>query len=356
MFSNVVRLIAILASSFFFFISNTYADTVQIIGAGATFPYPIYAKWAEAWKAQTQAELNYQPIGSGGGIRQIEAGTVDFGASDLPLDAAALKQKNLMQFPAIIGGVVPVVHLIGIQPGQLKLSGDVLAKIWLGQIKNWNDPAILALNKDLPLPNTPITIVHRSDGSGTTFLFTQYLSEVNPDWKKQIGSSTAVAWPIGRGGKGNEGVAAYVEQINGAIGYVEFAYAKQNQLSYVQLKNQDGNFVSPNLQSFSDAAANTHWRADNQFADILTNAKGENSWPITGASFILLKVPANNPKQTQAVLNFFNWAWAHGGEMAIQLDYVPLPDAAIKQIKNTWKNIQDTSHHVVWSETNEQVS
>jgi len=347
MFRNTSKMITIFVFSLFF-INTSFAESIQIIGAGATFPYPVYAKWAEAWKTASNTELNYQPIGSGGGIRQIEAGTVDFGASDLPLDNAALKQKNLVQFPAIIGGVVPVLHLDGVTSGQLKLSGDVLAKIWLGKITQWNDPEILALNKNINLPNKSITVVHRSDGSGTTFLFTNYLSKVNKDWGKDIGSSTAVAWPIGIGGKGNEGVAAYVKQIDGAIGYVEFAYAKQNQLSYIQLKNSSGDFVTPNLQSFSDAAANVDWSVDNNFAEVLTNDSGKNSWPITGASFILLKIPVNNVAQTQAVLSFFDWAWQHGTDLAIQLDYVPLPQKAIQKIEMSWLNIKDTAKKSVW--------
>ncbi|MDX1901206.1 MAG: phosphate ABC transporter substrate-binding protein PstS [Gammaproteobacteria bacterium] len=320
------------------FSSFAKADVSQITGAGATFPYPIYAKWAEAWYATSNVALNYQPIGSGGGIRQIEAGTVDFGASDLPLDSAALKEKGLMQFPAIIGAVVPVIHLDGVPNNQLKLNGDVLAKIWLGKITHWNDPAIIALNPTLHLPDKNITVVHRSDGSGTTYLFTDYLAKVNEDWKKNIGTSTAVNWPVGVGGKGNEGVAAYVQRIDGAIGYVEFAYAKQNQLSYIQLQNHDGQFVSPSLQSFSDAAAHANWSEKNNFAEVLTDVPGANSWPITGASFILLKTHSKNIPQVQSVLAFFDWAWLHGGETAVQLDYVPLTQDTIKHIHEAWKS------------------
>src|SRR5499427_516985 len=266
------------------------AIAADITGAGATFPYPIYAKWAEAYKAKTGVGMNYQSIGSGGGIAQIKAKTVDFGATDAPLKPDDLKAAGLMQFPAIIGGIVPVVNIEGVAPGAMKLTGPVLADIYLGKIKSWNDPAIVALNPTLKLAADPITVVRRSDGSGTTFNFTDYLSKVSDEWKTKVGSSTAVAWPEGVGGKGNEGVAAYVQRIKGSIGYVEYAYAKKNKMAYGAVQNRDGQFVQPEDAAFQAAAAGADWKSAPGFGAILTNQPGKSSWPITGASFILMHV------------------------------------------------------------------
>jgi len=288
-------------------VTGTHA--ADLTGAGATFPYPIYAKWADAYKTQTGIGLNYQSIGSGGGIKQIKAATVDFGASDMPLTAQELDQDGLIQFPAIIGGVVPVVNLEGVAPGQLKLTGTALADIYLGKIKNWNDPAVTALNPDLKLPASAITVVRRADGSGTTFLFTDYLSMVSTEWKSRVGTGTSVSWPAGVGGKGNEGVAAYVQRIKGAIGYVEYAYAQKNKMSHAMMKNQAGQWVGPGQEGFAAAAANARWDKAPGFYELLTDQPGAKSWPITGASFILLHKAAADPAKTVAVLNFFAWAF-----------------------------------------------
>jgi phosphate transport system substrate-binding protein len=311
------------------------AESIQITGAGATFPYPLYVKWAQTYQQTKNINLNYQPIGSGGGIQQVKAKTVDFGASDKPLSNEELQQSQLTQFPTVVGGVVAVINL----PNQKKpiiLSGSVLANIFQGKITQWNAPQIAELNPGVALPKLPVTVVHRSDGSGTTFLFTHYLSDVSTDWKTQVGSETAVSWPAGVGGKGNEGVASYVQHIKGSIGYVEYAYAKQNNLNYVLLKNQTGNTVSPSLASFQAAAKYAHWSSANHFAEILTNEPGADSWPIVGATFILLNYPTSNPQQTLQVLNFFNWALTQGKDSATQLDYVPLPESVVKLIQKDW--------------------
>jgi phosphate transport system substrate-binding protein len=312
------------------------ATAVDISGAGATFPYPVYAKWAEAYKQKTGVAMNYQSIGSGGGIKQIEAKTVDFGASDKPLEPKELDANGLIQFPVIMGGVVPVVNIEGIGAGKLKLDGAALANIYLGAIKKWDDPAIKALNPGLKLPDRAISVVHRSDGSGTTFIFTHYLSQVSGDWKSKVGEDASVAWPTGVGGKGNEGVASYASRINGAIGYVEYAYALQNKLAFVLLKNNAGAFVKPSAESFQAAAANANWATAPGFFLLLTNQPGAQSWPITGASFILIyKNPAKSDSATE-VLKFFNWAYHNGGAMASQLDYVPMPDSVIKLVESSW--------------------
>jgi phosphate transport system substrate-binding protein len=313
------------------------AAAVDITGAGATFPYPIYAKWAEAYKQKTGVGINYQSIGSGGGIKQIEAKTVDFGASDKPLEPKDLDANGLLQFPVIMGGVVPVVNIEGIGPGQLKLNGTALANIYLGVIKKWDDPAIKALNPGLKLPDRAISVVHRSDGSGTTFIFTHYLSEVSAAWKKNVGEDASVAWPTGVGGKGNEGVASYASRINGGIGYVEYAYALQNKLSFVLLQNRAGNFVKPDTATFQAAAASADWTKAPGFYLLLTNQGGAQSWPITGASFILIY--KNQPKADTAreVLKFFEWAYHNGSQLAAQLDYVPMPDSVIKLVEETWR-------------------
>ena len=325
------------------------AMATDITGAGATFPYPIYAKWADAYKKQTDTGLNYQSIGSGGGIKQIEAKTVDFGASDMPLKPEELDKNGLMQFPTVMGGVVPVVHIDGVDAGKLKLDGKVLADIYLGKITKWNDAAIAALNKGVTLPAEDITVVHRSDGSGTTFIFTNYLSKVSPDWKSGVGEGTSVSWKAGTGGKGNEGVASYVQRIKNSIGYVEYAYALQNKMAYVQMKNREGNFVSPSSESFMAAAAGARWAKAPGFYEILTDEAGKNSWPIAGATFILMHKAQDKPENAKEVLKFFDWAYASGDKMAESLDYIPMPDAVVKLIHKAWaKEIKDTHGKAVW--------
>ncbi len=315
-----------------------------ITGAGATFPYPIYAKWAAAYKTETGTGMNYQSIGSGGGIKQITAKTVDFGASDMPLTPAELDKHGLMQFPTVIGGVVPVINVAGVASGTLKLDGATLANIYLGKIVKWNDPALAALNPDVKLPDQNITVVHRSDGSGTTFIFTNYLSKVSANWKSAVGEGTAVSWKAGTGGKGNEGVASYVQRIKGSIGYVEYAYALQNKMNPVQMKNRDGGFVSPGEVSFKAAAANAQWDKAPGFYEILTNEPGKDSWPISGATFILMHKMQENPATAKEVLKFFDWVYANGSQMASELDYVPLPENVQNLIRKAWKNqIRDTS-------------
>ncbi len=293
--------------------------------------------------------MNYQSIGSGGGIKQIKVKTVDFGASDMPLKAADLESEGLIQFPAVMGGVVPIVNLEGVKPGQMKLTGDVLAGIYLGKITKWNAPEIVALNAGVKLPDSDITVVHRSDGSGTTFLFTDYLSKVNPAFKATVGAGTAVKWPAGVGGKGNEGVAANVQRIKGSVGYVEYAYAKRNKMQHTQLKNADGQFVQPDDQNFQAAAAGADWAKTPGFGVVLTNQPGKASWPITGASFILLhKVQADAAKGKE-VLKFFDWAYKNGGAMATELDYVPMPAAVVKLVQDAWKaQVKDASGKAIW--------
>ncbi len=322
----------------------TNALAADITGAGATFPYPIYAKWADAYKKITGTRLNYQSIGSGGGIKQIKAKTVAFGATDKPLNIEELEKNGLIQFPTVIGAVVPIVNLDGIKPGQLKLTGTVLADIFLGKIKRWNDPAITDLNKDLMLPDTTITVVHRADGSGTTFLFTDYLSKVSPEWKEKIGADASVQWPIGTGGKGNEGVANFLKQIKNSIGYVEAAYVKQNKMNFTQLQNREGVFVIPTENSFNAAAINTQWSKETGFYEILTHKPGENSWPITGATFVLMHSSQEQPAQAQEVLKFFEWAYAHGDSMALALDYIPMPDNVVKLIEELWRTRINDKH------------
>jgi len=309
----------------------------DITGAGATFPYPVYAKWAAAYKAETGTRMNYQSIGSGGGIKQITAKTVDFGASDMPLQPEELESKGLMQFPTVIGGVVPVINVAGIEPGMLKLDGKTLADIYLGKITKWNDPALAALNKDIKLPGENITVVHRSDGSGTTFIFTNYLSKVSAEWKSVVGESSAVSWKTGIGGKGNEGVAANVQRMKNTIGYVEYAYAKQNKMNFVQMKNRDGQFVKPEDTSFKAAAAGAHWDKAPGFYKILTDEAGKGSWPISGATFVLMHKIQEKPASGKEVLKFFSWAYSKGGKLASDLDYVPLPDNVVKLIRAAWK-------------------
>ena len=318
-----------------------------ITGAGATFPFPIYAKWADEYKKATNVAMNYQSIGSGGGIKQIQSKTVDFGASDMPLKAEDLAKDGLVQFPAIIGGVVPVTNLDAVKPGELKLTGAVLADIFLGKIKNWNDKAITDLNPGFKLDG-PITVVRRSDGSGTTFVFVDYLSKVSPEWKSKVGVGTAVAWPEGVGGKGNEGVAQYVQRIKGAIGYVEYAYAKKNKLDHIQLKNRDGQFVQPEEASFAAASAGADWKGTPGMGVILTDQPGAKSWPMTSASFILMHGKAAKPEASKEVLKFFDWAFKNGQKSAVELDYVPLPAATVSLINAEWKKITDGSNKAVF--------
>lgn len=326
------------------------ADVNEISGAGATFPYPVYGKWASAYQKETGVKFNYQAIGSGGGIKQISAKTVDFGASDAPLTPEKLDEIGLMQFPMVMGGVVPVVHIDGIDAGDLKLSGEALADIFMGKVKKWNDSEIAELNPDLDLPNKAITVVHRSDGSGTTWIFTNYLSKVSSDWKNEIGNEKAVKWPAGVGGKGNQGVASYVDRINGSIGYVEYAYALQNKMAYAQLENHDGNYVSPTAENFQAAAAGADWANADGFYMVLTDQPGANSWPITGATFILVYKQASKPEVTQAVLKFFDWSYANGDDMANKLDYVPMPDSVVKLVEKTWaKEIKGSNGKDVWT-------
>ncbi len=325
------------------------AVAADITGAGATFPYPIYAKWAEAYKAATGSGLNYQSIGSGGGIKQIKAKTVDFGASDMPLKFADLESEGLIQFPAIMGGVVPIVNLEGITPGQLKMTPDVLAAIYLGKVVKWNDAQLTALNPGAKLPDQDITVVHRSDGSGTTFLWTDFLSKTNADFKATVGAGTAVKWPAGVGGKGNEGVAANVQRIKGSIGYVEYAYAKKNKMSHTQVKNRDGQFVQPDDETFKAAAAGADWAKTPGMEVVLTNQPGKASWPITGASFILMHKSQASAERAKEVLKFFDWSYKNGGAMATELDYVAMPPAVIKLVQDAWKaNLKDASGKAVW--------
>jgi len=325
------------------------AQADEISGAGATFPYPIYAKWAEAYAAKTGLKMNYQSIGSGGGIKQITAKTVDFGASDMPLKPADLEKDGLTQFPMVMGGVVPVINVPGIAAGQLKLDGKVLADIYLGKISKWNDPAIAALNPGLKLPDLAIAPVYRSDGSGTTFIFTHYLSEVSPEWKDKVGENTSVQFPSGIGGKGNEGVSAMASRTVGAIGYVEYAYAKQNRLTYALLRNKDGEFVSPASAAFRAAAANADWSKTQDFYLLLTNQPGKDSWPITGATFILLHKQQSKPEVAREVINFFDWAYLNGGKLADDLDYVPMPENVVKLVEQSWQQIKGADGKAVWT-------
>lgn len=324
------------------------AHAADITGAGASFPYPIYAKWASDYKAATGNTVNYQSIGSGGGQQQIKAKTVDFGASDDPLKAEDLEQNGLLQFPAVIGGTVAVVNIDGVAPGQLKLSGKVLADIYQGKIKKWDDAAIKALNPDVKLPSADIVVVHRSDGSGTTFGWTNYLSKVSADWKNSVGEGKAVKWPTGQGGKGNEGVAAYVGQLKNSIGYVEYAYAKQNKLAWTQLQNKDGKFVQPEQKAFAAAAANADWKSAPGMGVVLTDEPGADSWPVTAATFILVHKTQDKPAQGKAVLEFFDWAFKNGAKSAEALDYVPLPDAVTNEIRSAWKTVKGADGKAVY--------
>ncbi|HLG86566.1 MAG TPA: phosphate ABC transporter substrate-binding protein PstS [Alphaproteobacteria bacterium] len=324
------------------------AKAVDVTGAGATFPNPVYQKWAEAYKAKTNNAINYQSVGSGAGIKQIESNTVDFGATDKPLTQDELQKNDLVQFPAVIGGIVMVVNLPGIKPGEIKLDGATVAKIYMGSITSWNDPAIAKTNPGTKLPDTAITVVHRSDGSGTTFNFATYLSQVDADWKDKVGANTAVEWPAGVGGKGNEGVSALVQQTAGAIGYVEIAYALQNKMVYTQMMNHDGLFVEPKLSNFQAAAANADWKSQPGYAVILANQPGKDSWPITAATFILVHGKAANAEKTHTVLDFYDWSFKNGQTMAEDLLYVPLPDSLVKQIEATWSSSVKADGKALW--------
>ena len=319
--------------------ATAYAQDVT--GAGATFPAPLYAKWASEYNKATGVKVNYQSVGSGAGIKQIDSKTVAFGASDMPLTDDVLAKKGQMQFPTVIGGVVPIVNIKGIAAGQIKLSGQVLGDIYLGKITKWNDPAITALNAGVPLPDAAISPVRRADGSGTTFIFTNYLSKVNAEWKAKVGEGTAVNWPTGAGGKGNEGVAAFVGRLPNSIGYVEYAYVKQNKMTYAQVQNSAGVFVSPDDTTFKSAAAGADW--SKSFYQILTNQPGKDAWPLTGATFILMHKVQDKPADAAATLKFFDWAYKNGDKMADDLDYVPMPASVKASIAKAWGDIKDAS-------------
>ena len=322
----------------------TTSFAADMTGAGATFPYPIYAKWAESYKAATGNGLNYQSVGSGAGIKQIKAKTVDFGASDMPLKADELEKEGLMQFPAIMGGVVAVVNVEGVTPGQLKMTGPVLADIYMGKITKWNAAPIAALNPGVKLPDTDITVVHRADSSGTSFLWTDFLAKTSPAWKDTIGSGTTVKWAVGVGGKGNEGVAANVQRIKGSIGYVEWAYAKKNKLSHTQLRNKEGVDLQPSDDVFKAAAANAEWTKAPGFGVVLTDGAGKQSWPITGVSYILMHKAQADANKGKEVVKFFDWAFKNGAPAAAELDYVPMPASVVKQVQDAWKaNLKDAS-------------
>ncbi|POZ62189.1 phosphate ABC transporter substrate-binding protein PstS [Chromobacterium alticapitis] len=341
-----VRLAAALGSVLI--AGSVYA--ADITGAGATFPYPLYAKWAANYKGVSGNNMNYQSIGSGGGIKQIQSKTVDFGASDMPLKPEELEKAGLTQFPTVMGGVVPVYNIPGIAAGQIKFTGPLLADIYMGKVSKWNDAAIAKLNPAVKLPDQRISVVRRSDGSGTTFIFTNYLSKVSPEWAKDVGSNTSVSWKGSSvGGKGNEGVANYVSRIKGAIGYVEYAYAKQNKLAYGLLENQAGAFVKPDEASFKAAAANADWKKAPGFYLLLTNQPGKASWPIAGATFILMHKKQDKPAQASEVLKYFDWAYKNGDKTAQELDYIPMPDTVKGIIRTSWKQITDNSGKTVWN-------
>ncbi|MGC9194613.1 MAG: phosphate ABC transporter substrate-binding protein PstS [Syntrophobacteraceae bacterium] len=310
----------------------------QITGAGASFPYPVFARWALSYRDKTGIKVNYRSIGSGGGISQLEANTIDFGASEMPLQPEALKKTGLVQFPAVIGGVIPVVNLRGVKPGEIKLSGKVLADIYLGKITKWNSPEIARLNEGVKLPDQYISVVHRSDSSGTTFTFTNYLSKISPDWKHGAGTGVSVSWPKGAGGKGNEGVASYVQNISGSIGYVEYAYALQNDMTYTLMENRDGFFVEPDAKSFQAAAAGYNWAGSKDFYVVFTDQPGKNAWPIIGVTFILMHKVSKDPLTAKRALNFFAWVYRSGGKLACELSYIPMPESAVKLIKQEWKS------------------
>jgi phosphate transport system substrate-binding protein len=339
----MIRAAAVLTLS----VSSLAAFAQDVTGAGASFPAPLYAKWADAYNKATGARINYQSVGSGAGMRQIRGKTVDFGASDAPLKDEELAKDGLVQFPMVIGGVIPVVNIKGIAPGQIKLSGSVLGDIYLGKITKWNDPALTALNPGVPLPDATISVVRRADGSGTSFIFTNYLSKVNAEWKGKVGEGTAVNWPTGAGGKGNEGVAAFVTRLPNSIGYVEYAYVKQNKMTYTLLKNKDGVFAAPDDSAFKAAAAGADW--SKSFYQVLTEQPGKDAWPITGATFIMMHKLQDKPVQAANSLKFFDWAFANGDKMASDLEYVALPDSVKALVRKQWAEIKDASGKPVLS-------
>ena len=335
------KILAVIAASVY--LMSPIANAQTITGAGATFPYPVYSKWSEAYKEKANIELNYQSIGSSGGIKQIKAATVDFGATDAPMKGEELTASGLVQFPTVLGGVVPIINVEGIKPGELQLTGEVLADIYLGTITQWNDAKIAALNPKVKLPAESITIVHRADGSGTTFIFTDYLNEVSKPWAEKMGKGAAVKWPAANsvGGKGNEGVAANVGRVKNSIGYVEYAYAKKNKMTYVKLQNRDGNLVGPDDLTFAAAAAGADWFSTPGMGISLVNQKGAQSWPITGATFILMYREPKNAKNSQETIKFFDWAFVNGGKMAADLDYVPLPKSVTDRIRSeVWTQVK----------------
>jgi phosphate transport system substrate-binding protein len=329
------------------------ASAADISGAGATFPYPIYAKWADAYKKETNVGLNYQSIGSGGGIKQIKAKTVTFGATDAPLPGKELDESGLAQFPMVMGGIVPVVNLEGVKPGELVIDGPTLARIFLGEIKSWDDPAIAKLNPSAKLPKQAIAIVHRSDGSGTTYNFAYYLADVSAEWKSKVGVNTALEWPAGIGAKGNEGVANNVGNTKGSIGYVEYAYAKQNKLTYTKMINKAGKTVAPTSEAFQAAAANANWKSQPGFGVILANQVGDASWPMTAATWILVYKKPADPAATAEALKFFAWSYGKGGKSAEELDYVPMPANVVKDVEGMWASeIKDANGKPLYAVTN----
>ncbi len=323
------------------FAASTLVQAQEITGAGATFPAPVYAKWAAEYNKATGVKVNYQSVGSGAGIKQIDSKTVDFGASDMPQTDDVLKTKGQIQFPTVIGGTVPVVNIKGIAPGQLKLDGQVLGDIFLGKIAKWNDPAIKAINPGLVLPDADIAVVRRADGSGTTFNFTNYLSRVHAEWKSKVGEGTAVNWPVGAGGKGNEGVAAFVNRLPNSIGYVEYSYVKQNKMTFAVMKNRDGVFVAPNEEAFKAAAAGADW--NKSFYQLITDQPGKNAWPISTATFILMNLKQDKPANATEAFKFFTWAYKNGDQIALDLDYVPLPDNVMAAVQKVWGQVTDAS-------------
>ena len=335
-----MKFTTIIAASFALAASLTSAMAADISGAGATFPYPLYAKWADTYKKQTGIGLNYQSIGSGGGIKQIQAKTVTFGATDAPLSGADLEKWGLVQFPMVMGGIVPVVNIDGINPAQMVLDGPTLANIYLGKITKWDDAALKALNPSLKLPSSAIIVIRRSDGSGTTFNFAHYLAKVSEDWKKNVGVSTALEWPVGIGAKGNEGVANNVMQANGSIGYVEFAYAKQNGLAYTKMVNASGKTVAPSLAAFQAGAVSADWNSEPGFAVILSNPSGATAWPMTASTWILMYREAKDAEASAAAVKFFKWAFASGDKMAMDLDYVPMPDSVVNNVSKVLAEIK----------------
>ena len=348
-FKKEVKMTLLITISLVIGFSCQAIAAVAINGAGATFPFPVYSNWGYTYNQQTGVRLNYQSIGSGGGIKQIKAKTVDFGASDAPMKPAELRKNGLMQFPMIMGGVVPVVNIKGIGANQLVLSSDVLADIYLNKITKWNDKRIKKLNPSVNLPDDAIAVVHRADGSGTTWIFTNYLTKISAEWAKTLGNAKAVAWPVGLGGKGNEGVAAFVSKVNGSIGYVEYAYALQNHMASILLQNQNGTYVAPTAANFQAAAAGADWSHAKGYYIVLTAQPGATSWPITGASFILLYKTQAKPAQAKEVLKFYNWSYKNGAKAAEKLDYVPMPAAVANMVRATWKSVlKDKNGHAIW--------